>query len=222
MSRKRKDRARSVNQRIGNEGRRRRLTRQDAFTAYAMGRLLFRLGQSPQAKEFFLKGGVLVANLVEAPHRFTRDIDVLRRHGPPDPNDLRMRFEAVVSGDLADGITWGRVKTRRTEREDDYDGVKVFIEARVERHQVELRVDVGFGDATEPEPTRRALTPFLPDDPPAELHAYQPETVIAEKVETLLRRFPLIEHRLKDLLDVVVLAGLSRTGAPEEALQRPR
>jgi hypothetical protein len=48
-------------------------------------------------------------NLVEAPHRFTRDIDVLRRHGPPDPNDLRMRVEAVVSGELPDRITWGRV-----------------------------------------------------------------------------------------------------------------
>lgn len=79
--------ARSVNQRVGNEGSLRKLTRSDAFTSYAMDRLLHRVGRSSQAGEFVLKGGVLVANLVQQPHRFTRDIDFLRRHGPPDPDD---------------------------------------------------------------------------------------------------------------------------------------
>ena len=88
MSRRHRQ-ARSVGQRVANRARERRLSRDDAFTAYAMDRLLCRLGKSPQASEFFLKGGVLVAHLVDAPHRFTRDIDVLRRHGPADPHGVR-------------------------------------------------------------------------------------------------------------------------------------
>lgn len=207
MTRNDRNTTRSVNQRVGNEGRKRALTRTDAFTAYAMDRLLHRLGRSPQATEFFLKGGVLVANLVAEPHRFTRDVDVLRRHGPPEPDDLRARFESIVAVTVDDGITWGRVRAIPTDRAvDDYDGVKVFVEASVEGHTVEVRIDIGFGDAVEPDAERVELAPFLDGDPPAVVRAYRAESVVAEKVQTLLKRFPLIEHRLKDLLDVVVLA----------------
>jgi hypothetical protein len=210
MKRKRRskeEQARSVNQRVGNEGNNRKLSRLDAFTAYAMDRLLYRLGRSPQAGEFFLKGGVLVANLAAEPHRFTRDVDVLRRHGPPEPDDLRARFETVVAIEVDDGIVWRRVRASPSERDmDDYDGVKVFVEAMVDGQTVEVRIDIGFGDAVEPEPERLELAPFLEGDPPARVHAYPAESVVAEKLQTLLERFPVIEHRLKDILDIVVLA----------------
>ena len=75
--------------------------------------------------------------------------------------------------------------------------------ASVEGQDVEIRVDIGFGDAVEPEIERRVLAPFLADDPPASVRAYPAELVIAEKVQTILVRFPVIAHRLKDLLDVV-------------------
>ena len=80
---KRRRKARSINQLVGNRGSERGLSRNDAFTAYVMDRLLYRIGRSKHAKEFYLKGGILVANLVGSPHRFTRDIDLLRRHGRP-------------------------------------------------------------------------------------------------------------------------------------------
>lgn len=206
MSR-RSRKARSVNQLVSNEARLRRLTRDDGFVAYVMDRLLYRLGRSSQANEFYLKGGVLVANLLSESHRFTRDLDVLRRHGPPDPEDIRRRFEIVLAVRADDGIILGRVRVLRAEREvDDYDGVKVFVEASVEGQRVEVKVDIGFGDAVEPPVERRTLAPFLSDDPPAAVRAYPVEPVVAEKVQTVLSKFPVIAHRLKDVLDVVVLA----------------
>ena len=78
MSERRGD-DKSISQRVSNRGRERRLGRDDAFTAYVMDRLLCRLGKSSQASEFILKGGVLVAWLVQAPHRFTRDSPAGRR-----------------------------------------------------------------------------------------------------------------------------------------------
>ena len=50
------------------------------------------------------------------------------------------------------------------------------------------------------------LSPFLEDDPPASVCAYQAESVVAEKVETLVAKFPVVAHRLKDVLDVVMLS----------------
>lgn len=201
-----KSTSRSVAQRVANRARERGLARDDAFTAYVMDRLLHRLGRSPQVGEFILKGGVLVANLIDTPHRFTRDIDFLRRHGPPDPDDIRRRFREIVSASSDDGIEFdaGSVRAVPTNREvDEYDGVKVFVGARVGTHTFDIRVDIGFGDAVEPPAARLALEPFLTGDEHATVLAYGPESVLAEKIETLTSKFPVIRHRLKDLLDVV-------------------
>jgi hypothetical protein len=199
----------STGQRISNRGRERGLSRDDAFTAYVMDRLLHRLGRSRHRTEFFLKGGLLVANLVQAPHRFTRDIDMLRRHGRASPDDLRVLFREIVAVEASDGVVFGAegVRAVATVRDEDgYDGVKVFVRATVGNHEVDVRIDIGFGDAVVPPVTRRALSPFLEGDESARVLAYEPEPVIAEKVETLVSGFPAVLHRLKDILDVVALA----------------
>jgi hypothetical protein len=150
---------------------------------------------------------VLVANLVDEPYRFTRDIDFLRRKGPPDPDEIKERFEAVIAVTVDDGIVFGKVRTARAEREeDDYDGVKAFISASIDGNDIEVRVDIGFGDAVTPPFERVRLAPFLPDDPPATVRAYPPGPVVAEKVQTVLSKSPRIRHRLKDILDVAVLS----------------
>jgi len=209
VTNRRKGQDRSTSQRVANRSRERRLTRDDGFVAYGMDRLLYRLGRSPQAREFFLKGGVLVANLVEEPHRFTRDIDVLRRHGPAEPGDIRRRFREIVAVEARDGVSFdpGGVRAVPADHDEDgYDGIKVFVRAAVGAHRFDLRVDIGFGDALVPPAARIQLAPFLKDDEPARVFAYGPEPTIAEKTETLLAKFPAIRHRLKDLLDVVVMS----------------
>jgi len=197
-------------QRVANRGRERRLSRMDALTAYAMDRLLYRLGRSAQAHEFYLKGGVLVANLLAMPHRFTRDIDLLRRHGSPDPNELRVRFREIVAIPSDDGVHFDPNDVRAvvaTRDVDGYDGVRVSVRAMMGATKVDVHIDVGFGDAVQPPAERRTLASFLDGDLPARVFAYEAGPVLAEKIETLLAKFPIITHRLKDLLDVVVLAS---------------
>ncbi len=205
----RKSLNRSVTQRVMNRGRELGLSRNDALVAYAMDRLLYRLGRSSQAGEFFLKGGVLVANLVDAPHRFTRDIDLLRRHGPTDLDELRHRFRTIVAVSTDDGVDFDSSAVRATlsTREvDGYDGVRVRLGATIGDSTIDVQIDIGFGDAVVPPAARLRLTSFLDDDPSAEVLAYDVGPVLAEKIETLVTKFPLVEHRLKDLLDVVVLS----------------
>ncbi len=208
MSRK-TNKSKSVRQRVGNRGKERGLSRNDMFTAYVMDRLLHRLGRSRHGADFFLKGGLLVANLVGQPHRFTRDIDVLRRHGRPSPDELRGIFRDIVAVPTDDGVVFAAQGVRAIAAEHDedgYDGIKVFVRATVGSHEVDVRVDVGFGDAVVPPAGRRSLTPFLEGDEPALVFAYGAEPVIAEKVETLIAKFPVVLHRLKDILDVVALS----------------
>lgn len=207
MSKKKTGTARSVHQLVGNAARERGIDRDDAFVGYAIDRFLYRLGRSAQADEFSLKGGVLVANLVADPFRFSRDLDTLRRHGPPDPGDIRERIRQIAAIENEDGLTFGRVRAVAAERAtDDYDGVKVTVEATVEGQSVDLRIDVGFGDAVEPPVHRVQIAPFLRDDQPAVVQAYGAGSVVSEKVQTVVSKFPFISHRLKDILDVVVIA----------------
>lgn len=228
---KRKGKSKSINQLVGNRGSERGLNRADAFTAYVMDRLLYRLGRSKHDKELYLKGGLLVANLAGSPHRFTRDIDMLRHHGHPSPDDLREIFRDIVAIQADDGITFKTTGVRAVEAdhdEDGYDGVKVSLRAQVERREVEVRIDIGFGDAVVPPATRISLAPFLEDDEPAVVLAYDAGLVIAEKVETLLTKFPVVLHRLKDILDVVILAeehsfdGKSLTASFRATFERRR
>ena len=161
----RQPRERSVVQRVANRGRERQLSRDDAHTAYAMDRLLCRLGKSSQRHEFFLKGGVLVAHFVRASHRFTRDIDLLRRHGPPDPSDIRQRFREIVAVRLDDGVEFDAAGVRVVTAGHDldgYDGVKVFVRAQLAGHAIDLRVDIGFGDAVEPPRLESSSPRFWP------------------------------------------------------------
>jgi hypothetical protein len=142
MSRKER-KGRSVNQLVGTVLRARGLDRDEGFAAYVGDRLLYRLGRSTEADEFYLKGGVLVGNLVDEPFRATRDLDFLRRHGSPDPDEMRQRFHAIASVPVDVGITFTRVRAEPTDRAtDDYEGVKVFVEGSVEGHGAVVKIDV--------------------------------------------------------------------------------
>ena len=63
---------------------------------------------------------------------------------------------------------------------DGYDGVKVSIRAGVGDTEVDLYVDIGFGDAVVPPARRFLLKPFLHEDRSARIYAYQVESVLAE------------------------------------------
>ncbi|WP_224191275.1 nucleotidyl transferase AbiEii/AbiGii toxin family protein [Nannocystis pusilla] len=184
-----------------------------------MDRLLYRLGRSRHAKRFYLKGGLLVANFLENPHRFTRDIDMLCKHAPAKPDAIRQKFREVVAVKVDDGILFEpdgvRAEIARRELE-GYEGVTVWIRAEVGNVVVDLKIDIGFGDAVIPDPRHIELKSFLSGDPPPRVYAYPLGPVLAEKIETIVAKFPAIEHRLKDILDVVTLTGAQ--SVPEDLL----
>ncbi len=95
-----------------------------------------------------------------------------------------------------------KVATRET---DGYNGVKLYLDVQVERHKATVSIDVGFGDVMEPRPVKARLAPFLDGDPPPQVMAYALYTNIAEKVHGPIGNLPDFAHRLKDVLDVVLV-----------------
>ena len=79
-------------------------------TAYALERLLYRIGQSPVRDRFVLKGAMLLRLWSEQPYRATRDLDLLRR-GDASFDAIRADLEVIVKTTVPDdGITFDATK----------------------------------------------------------------------------------------------------------------
>jgi hypothetical protein len=90
-------------------------------------------------------------------------------------------------------------------REDqEYGGQRVTFEAKLGQARVSLQVDVGFGDAITPAAVSVEFPTLLGMAPP-KLRAYPQETVVAEKLEAMVK-LGMANSRMKDFYDLVVIA----------------
>jgi predicted nucleotidyltransferase component of viral defense system len=171
-------------------------------------RLLYRLASSSHAESFVLKGAALFTVWTGHPHRATRDLDLLG-FGDATEAHLRTVFaEIATTKAVDDGVTFdpATIETEPIRAEEEYGGVRVYLEARVATARIRLQVDIGFGDAITPEASVVEF-PALLDFPAPRLRAYPRETVVAEKVEAMVK-LGLANSRMKDFYDLAVLARL--------------
>lgn len=201
-----KNTAASVRARLANLSRAEGVSLDFMIERFAIGRLLWRLSQSPDAHLFVLKGAQLFSIWLDNPHRPTRDIDFL---GIGDPSEEAMGefFTGLCSvpADSDDGLIWGKPKTGPIREDQRYGGIRLVIPVSLAGAQVRLQIDIGFGDVITPaaeEHTWKGLLGY----PEARLLTYPPETVIAEKFEAAVQ-LDINNSRMKDFYDTDWLAG---------------
>lgn len=172
---------------------------------YTIGRLLVRLAESPYADDLVLKGATLFAHWLDAPHRATKDLDLHGRGAPEVERWVRMFQEIVQIPCAEDGLIFSPEQiTGEPIREDArYHGVRLVLPFELDTGRMKLQVDVGMGDTIVPPPTTIEVGSML-GMPSARLRAYPPETVVAEKLEALVR-LGLTTSRMKDLYDLELL-----------------
>jgi len=175
------------------------------LTRYANERLLYRLAKSAHAERFVLKGAVLLMTWFDEPFRGTRDVDLLG-HGDPDPDAVLGLFKDIFAGEAPDGVQFDAdgAQIGRIREDTEYGGLRIKTTANVGDARVSISVDVGFGDAMEPEPQILDL-PGLLDMPAATLRGYARETVVAEKFQAMVA-LGLTNTRIKDYYDVWLLS----------------
>jgi len=201
-----KNAAASVKQRLLNVGKRTGEDFQLLLTRYAIERLLFRLGASEHAKSFVLKGAMLFALWTGEMHRPTRDVDLLG-FGENSDERLASVFRALCAEENADdGLVFepDSVAVEQIREEDEYGGRRVTFTVKLGQARVTLQVDVGFGDAITPAAETVEYPTLLGMEPP-KLRAYPKETVVAEKVEAMVK-LGLANSRMKDFYDLLVLS----------------
>ena len=176
------------------------------FIRYVQERMLYRLSQSKHADDFILKGALLFLSWRGSMHRPTKDIDFL---GSGESSLQRMRdmFVEIAKTDVEpDGLVFDPegVFAEPIREDEEYGGVRVYIEARLGTAEQRIQIDIGFGDAVSPSPMRIQFPTVLALPAPT-LRAYPRETVIAEKLEAMVK-LGMANSRMKDFFDIDHLA----------------
>ena len=173
---------------------------------FTLERLLYRLSQSSHREQFILKGAMLFALWEPALHRVTRDLDLLG-FGKPTPERLTEVFRELCRMEVeADGVDLDprSVMCEDIRAQDEYAGIRVKLRAMVGKAVVPLQVDVGFGDAL-PVAPEEITFPVMLDMAAPKLRAYSRETVVAEKLEAIVK-LGMLNSRFKDYFDLYYLA----------------
>jgi predicted nucleotidyltransferase component of viral defense system len=175
------------------------------LTRFALERLLFRLGQSPHADRFVLKGAMLMMSWFDDPHRGTRDLDLLG-FGDPEPESMLATFREILAQEAADGVEFDvdALRVDRIREELEYGGLRLRTTASISGARIGLTIDIGFGDAMEPG-AEMLDYPSMLAFPPPHLRAYARETVIAEKFQAMVA-LGRANSRMKDFYDIWILS----------------
>jgi len=203
--------AASVRQRLLNLARERKEDFQQVLTRFALERLLYRLTLSQHAGRFVLKGALLFRLWFDLEQRPTRDADFLGL-GSADPKDLALIFREVASinPEHPDGLQFDldSIEAVEIRKEAGYPGVRVTLDASLAVARIAIQCDIGFGDAVTPAPTTKSY-PTLLKMPAPKLRVYPLETVVAEKLEAIVK-LAGFNSRMKDFFDLWVLSEYER------------
>ncbi len=170
---------------------------------YMMERLLERISLSPYKDSFILKGGMLVSSLVGVDTRATMDIDTTVKGLPVTASGMERIIAEIIAVPLEDGVQFRIKNVSDIMEETEYGGVRVSLESLLDNSVTPLKLDISAGDAITPREIRYPYK-LMFEDRSIPLMAYPLETVLAEKMETILSRSSL-NSRMRDFYDVQVL-----------------
>jgi hypothetical protein len=128
-------------------------------------------------------------------------------YGDANPDEVARSFRAICATPVEpDGLAFdaNTIVAVSMKEDEEYPGVRLALNAQLGSARIRVLVDVGFGDAVTPGPVE-LLYPVLLDFPAPRLRVYPRETVIAEKLEALVR-LGRANSRMKDFYDIWLLS----------------
>ncbi len=170
---------------------------------FMLERLLERISISKYKDKLVLKGGMLIASLVGISSRTTMDMDATLRGYPLSEESLREALLEICAILLDDEVALALKRIVPIRDDDEYGGYRVAIMARFESINTPLKVDITSGDIITPGAIRYAF-PSNFENKQIDVWAYNVETILAEKVETILRR-SVLNTRPRDFYDVYII-----------------
>ena len=210
MSQRHANISHSVRSRLLNVAKRDGLFFQTILTRYFHERLLYRMAHSRYACNFYLKGGSLIYALSGVAARPTLDIDFLGVNISNSQQIIQDVFKAICSVDCCDdGVSFNssEIKSTTITEFKDYKGVRLFIPVQMDSIKQILTIDIGFGDVVTPGPIQLSYPLVLDTLPNISVLAYSIETLIAEKLHSVIELGDR-NSRMKDYYDLFTILNI--------------
>lgn len=175
---------------------------------YMLERLLERISLSEYKYNFIIKGGFLISSIVGLDTRATMDLDTTIKGFTLTHESIREIFNKICAIEIDDDIKIEIVDVFDIRETDDYPGIRVSLKANYSPISVPLTVDVTTGDLITPREIEYTF-PLLFDNRTIDILAYNLETILAEKIETVLSR-GIANTRPRDYYDIHILYTLRK------------
>lgn len=198
--------ANSFKSKIKEIAKRKGVPAQQVQQQYLLEQILKAISDSEYKDSFILKGGYLIGQIIGLDKRTTMDLDVTLKGISLDIHTLMDVFKEIVS--ISESVFLFHVESAESIRENEkYGGVRLKIEAIYEHLKEYVFIDITTDDAITPRQIKyQVLSVF--DGKKIDIWSYNLETILAEKVETILSRGEL-STRPRDRYDVFVLTQLN-------------
>ena len=170
---------------------------------YMLERLLERISVSEYKYKFILKGGMLITAIVGIDMRNTIDMDATIKGFDLEKDNLENILDNIFKIDLEDGVTFEFKGIKEIRQEDEYGGYRVSLDAKFDKLVVPMKLDITTGDVITPKEIKYKFD-LMFEDRSIEILAYNMETVIADKFETIISR-NVDTTRARDFYDIYIL-----------------
>ena len=194
----------SLKSRIKNYAKKYNITAQVVLQNYMFERFLARLSISDYKDKLIIKGGMLIASIVGLDTRSTMDLDTTLRGLPLTKEDILKAIDSIISISMNDEITFEILSISPIRKEDIYGGFCVRMNAIYESIKTPLSIDISTGDIITPDAVLYEFRNVFDDEINISLWGYNIETILAEKVETILSR-NIFNTRPRDFYDIYIL-----------------
>ncbi len=170
---------------------------------YMYERFLERLSKSKYQDNFILKGGFYLSTLFGLENRSTMDIDVALKNAKFTEKNILKIIKEVIDIDINDNCKMTFIGIEPIREEDEYGGFRIELCITLERVREKFHLDIATGDPITPKEITYNYMPLLSNNS-IKLWAYNLETVLAEKLETVFNRLEL-NGRMRDYYDLYLI-----------------
>ena len=179
-------------------------TAQTFIRIFMMERFLERIALSQYRNNFILKGGMLVAALVGLDTRATMDIDTTVKSLKLSKDNAIKIVEDIIAVEIPDGVQFRITRITDIMEEHDYPGIRVMLEATLDKMRQAVKIDISTGDIITPGAVEYSYN-LMFEERSISIWTYNLETLLAEKLETIMAR-GTANTRMRDFYDIYAIS----------------
>ncbi|MEE0106526.1 MAG: nucleotidyl transferase AbiEii/AbiGii toxin family protein [Lachnospiraceae bacterium] len=170
---------------------------------FFMERFLERVSKSRYKEQFILKGGMLVSSMIGMSLRTTMDIDTSIEALPLSMDKMQEIIDEIINISIEDNVTFEIASIETIMDEFDYPGIRIHMLGHLDKINQPIKIDISTDDVITPKAVEYSY-PLMFEKREIALFTYNAETLLAEKMQTILSR-GITNTRMRDFYDLYEL-----------------